>query len=128
MNKIDSEIEDVMSQYTTKCQEEYTRLINEILLKRLKGENKEYSKPVVETLLVSKNSIKNVINKFILTKKDIINMIRGVCPSYEYMCIATAMGLGHYSGSYDRWSWDDAESFDKYDVDILLALYEKIKN
>lgn len=107
----------------------YTKLINKKILRQIMGEKEEYIKPITNILLyANEKEIENNIKNFKLTKEDVIALVRGVEPSYEHMCIATAMGLGHYSGSYDRWDWDDAASFDKYSINTLFALYQKIKN
>ena len=61
-----------------------------------------------------------------LSKRDIINMVRGTSPNYEGMSEAIAMELGTYTGGMvDRFDWNgaDSKSWDKYTSEELLLLY-----
>lgn len=64
-----------------------------------------------------------------LTKKDIINLLRGVEPSYDKMGIVEDMGLGHYIGGFNDefdWQYPNYHLWDKYSEEELYELYLKL--
>jgi len=67
-----------------------------------------------------------------LTRKDVIksiqaylyrNMIKGVQPSHEQM--ESLKAFGWYSGSYDKWTWN--ENFPEISIKELYDLYLKLQ-
>lgn len=64
-----------------------------------------------------------------LTKKDIINLLRGIEPSYDKMGIVEDMGLGHYIGGFvDKFDWQypNYHLWYKYSEEELYELYLKL--
>ena len=64
-----------------------------------------------------------------LTKKDIINLLRGIDPSYDKMGIVEDMGLGHYIGGFvDKFDWQypNYHLWYKYSEEELYELYLKL--
>lgn len=92
-----------------------------------------YSKGEIEEMvLMLQSALKNFPNtedkgaSVELSKRDIINMVRGTSPNYEGMSEAIAMELGTYTGGMvDRFDWNgaDSKSWDKYTSEELLLLY-----
>ncbi len=61
-----------------------------------------------------------------LEKKDLINLIKGIDPSYEQMGQPLVAANGTHSGSYDRWSWnykafEDCSEQEIYDAYVELT-------
>lgn len=42
----------------------------------------------------------------VLSKEDLISLVKGTPPSYSVMDHAMVEKHGSYSGSYDRWDWN----------------------
>ncbi len=57
-----------------------------------------------------------------ITKEDLINMVKGVRPSYDLFENEVVKRCGTYNGSYGSWSWNTYE-LEKLKVTDLYALY-----
>lgn len=65
-----------------------------------------------------------------LDKKDLISLIRGICPSYEQMSDFEKLGLGTYTGGFaDKWDWNskDSSCWDEFSEGELYGLYLTLK-
>ena len=64
-----------------------------------------------------------------LSKKDIVNLLRGVEPSYEKMGTVENMGLGTYTRGFDDsfdWNYQSSKCWDKYSEEDLFKLYKEL--
>ena len=64
-----------------------------------------------------------------LSKKDIINLLRGAEPSYDKMRTVENMGLGYYLGGFDDsfgWNYQSSKCWDKYSEEDLFKLYKEL--
>ena len=64
-----------------------------------------------------------------LSKKDIVNLLRGVEPSYDKMRTVENIGLGHYTGGFDdsfKWNYQSSKCWNKYSEEELFNLYKEL--
>lgn len=62
-----------------------------------------------------------------LDKKDLISLVKGICPSYQIMDDPYIRQLGSYRGGMnDEWSWNSYK-LEELTEETLFKLYQFIK-
>ena len=62
-----------------------------------------------------------------MDKEDILSLVMGTDPDYSKINDFEKRNLGRFSGSYDRWTWNN-HSLDKLTETELYDLYRETKD
>ena len=62
-----------------------------------------------------------------LDKLDLVKMLKGTCPPYEFMDELSKNDMGEFTGGFsDKWSWNEYGLMKKSE-EFLYDFYDKIK-
>ena len=65
-----------------------------------------------------------------LNKKEVIGLIKSICPSYSLINELTNQGFGKFIGGFvEKWEWTKNDKFwKKYSIEQLFDIYKNIKH